>query len=287
MAEFLVIGAVALDRPIRLNGPISPGARLQGRTLEGALSGRLGGGAANAGVALVRAGHRVRLAAFVAADADGDTALATAQAEGLDTSLVHRRVGASPKTLVLIDPAGERSIVHLDADFAGLPQLSVPDAIVATDGLYVRGPYPGAELWAQACRGPVVAHWPAGRFKGPCDVLVASADDCNASDLAAPFAAGLAQVGARLQWLVLTCGPGEVTAYGPTRSVRVVPQPARVVDATGAGDVFAAGLLEALGAGAGIEAALAHACEWGALAVGLEGSAPTGGHFPAFRPVSP
>jgi sugar/nucleoside kinase (ribokinase family) len=292
LAHFQVIGALALDRPVWLSGPVSPGARLRGRTQDGALAGRLGGGAANAGAALARAGHRVALAGFVGADVDGDAALAAARAAGLDTALVGRRAGASPTTLILIDPAGERTVLHLDADLAaGLPDLPPPDEGVGegggADGLYVRGPYPGAELWAQACRGPVVAHWPAGRFEGPCDVLVASAEDCSASDLADPFAAGRAQVGDRLQWMVVTQGAGEVVAHGGSRSVRVTPPAVSVVDATGAGDAFAAGLLEALVAGADIEAAVRQACAWGAVAIGVDGSAPLDGDFPAFRPGLP
>jgi sugar/nucleoside kinase (ribokinase family) len=285
LADFLVIGALALDRPIWLSGPPSPGVRLRGRTREGALAGRLGGGGANAGVALARAGHGVALAAFVGEDADGDAAVAAAQAAGLDTTRVGRRPGGAGVTLILIDPAGERVVLGLDAQPATPPPLAPPDATF--DGLYVRAPYPGADAWAQACRGPVVAHWPAGDFAGPCDVLVASADDCSAAELAAPFAAGLAQVGDRLKWMVVTQGAGDVVAYDGARSVQVTPPSARAVDATGAGDVFAAGLLEALAAGAKIEAALRHACRWGAVAVGLASSAPLAGAFPAFRRASP
>lgn len=287
MADFVVIGALALDRPVWLNGPLSPGARVRGRTLQGALAGRLGGGGANAGVALARAGHRVALAAFVGADADGDSAIAAAQAAGLDTARVQRRARGAGATLILIDPSGERIVLGLDFETSAPPHLPSPGEDAACDGLYVRGPYPGAGAWAQACRGPVVAHWPAGTFGGPCDVLVASADDCAARDLADPFAAGRAQVGARLEWMVVTHGAGDVVACGGARSIRVTPPPARVVDATGAGDVFAAGLLEALVAGADIEAALRHACVWGAVAVGLDSSAPLTGDFPAFRPASP
>ncbi len=150
-------------------------------------------------------------------------------------------------------------------------------------GLFVRAPYPGAEAWAAACRGPVVAHWPAGGFAGPCDVLVASMDDCDAATLADPFAAGRAQVGEQLQWMVLTRGGHGVTAHNGERVLRATPPPAQVVDATGAGDCFAAGLLEALSAGADMRSALAHACAWGAVAVGLDASAPLTGAFPAFR----
>jgi site-specific DNA-methyltransferase (adenine-specific) len=285
--DFLVIGAVALDRPVRLDRPLAPGGRLQGRSLDGALAGRLGGGGANAGVALARAGHRVALAGFVADDAEGQAALAAAQAAGLDVTRVGRRAGDSRTTLILIDPLGERVVLGLDAPSVPPPQLDPPGAGESFDGLYVRAAFPGADAWTRACRGPVIAHWPAGNFAGPCDVLVASADDCAAADLADPFAAARAQVGDRLKWMVVTHGAGEVAAHDGARSVRVTPPAARVVDSTGAGDAFAAGLLEALAAGAGIEDALRHACAWGAVAVGLDSSAPLGGDFPAFRRASP
>ena len=222
MADFLVIGAVALDRPVWLSGPLSPGVRLRGRTKEGAFAGRLGGGGANAGVALSRAGHNVALAAFVGEGADGDAALAAAQAAGLDTTRVRRRGGAGV-TLLLIDPDGERAVLGMDVDAVALPHLPPPLGGAVFDGLYVRSPYPGASAWGEACRGPVVAHWPAGDFAGPCDVLVASADDCSAGDRTDPFAAGRAQVGARLGWMVMTHGSGDVVAYDGSRSISVTP----------------------------------------------------------------
>lgn len=286
MAKLVVIGALALDRPVKLNGPPTPGARLMGQSLDGALGGRLGGGGGNAGVALVRAGHEVQLAAVVADDADGRHAAALAEAAGLDVSLVQRRPGASRQTLIFVDPAGERLVLSLDPGPLVMPNLPPPlDQPFA--GLYVRAPYGGAAAWAEACRGPIVAHWPCPGFAGPCDVLVASADDCDAATLADPFAAGRAQVGDRLSAFVMTHGLDAVVAYGAEGEVSVQPKPATVRDATGAGDVFAAGLLEALAAGAEIEPALVQACAWGAVAVGLESSAPIDGVFAGFRPGAP
>ncbi len=283
MARLVVIGALALDRPIRLNGCPKPGARLIGRSLEGDLAGQLGGGGANAGVALVRAGHHVRLSSIIASDAEGDQALALAKAAELDVSLVQRRPGLSRTTLILVDPNGERLVLHLDPEPVVLSPLPPPDDEVI-DGLYLRAPYPGAQAWAEACTGPVIAHWPGPGFHGPCDIVVASADDCDAATRADPLAAGQAVFGNRLSAFVMTHGAEMVVAHLQGRSIEVTPSPATVVDATGAGDVFAAGLLDAMVGGADLERALKHACAWGAIAVRIEGSAPVTG---AFRPIVP
>ena len=101
-----------------------------------------------------------------------------------------------------------------------------------------------------------------------------------------PLAAGRAQVGERLTAFVVTHGSGPMLAYGDAGCLQVLPKPALAVDTTGAGDVFAAGVLDALAAGAELEAALTHAAGWGAIAVGLASSAPTTGAFAPFRPAS-
>lgn len=63
-----------------------------------------------------------------------------------------------------------------------------------------------------------------------------------------------------------------ITAAGTT--VRVESVPASVVDPTGAGDAFAAGLLTAWLAGTGPAAALAAGARLGARAVGMVGARP-------------
>ncbi len=129
MPTLLIIGALALDRPIRLDGPLRAGGRLRARSLDGALAGRLGGGAANAGCALLAAGHAVRVASVLADDADGARTRALAQAAGLDLTLVRSRSGATPQTLVLIEPTGERTIIGLDGSMSTRVWGVAPDRL--------------------------------------------------------------------------------------------------------------------------------------------------------------
>jgi sugar/nucleoside kinase (ribokinase family) len=280
MPTLLIIGALALDRPIRLGGPLRSGGRLRAQSLDGALEARLGGGAANAGCALLAAGHRVLVASALANDADGNRARSLALAAGLDLGLVHVRPGTSARTFVLVEPTGERTIIGLDgAAPAAPPTLDPPSRYrgPAPDGVFIRAAYGGAADWARLSTGPVILHWPSPAYAGEADVVVASADDLPKGAAEAPFAAVAAHLGDRLSWVVVTHGAAGAIGHGRDGSRLAAQSPPVVArDATGAGDVFAAGLLDALVAGAPMGQALAHACGWGAAAAVLDSSAPVG-----------
>jgi sugar/nucleoside kinase (ribokinase family) len=290
MPILLVIGALALDRPIRLTGSLRAGARLRAQSLNGALEGRLGGGAANAGCALLAAGHTVLIASVVADDDDAKRATALARAAGLDVGRVRARPGSSARTLVLVEPTGERTIIGLDLVPPEVrPPLDLPDRHRGPrpEGVFIRAAYGGAADWARLSPGPVILHWPTGGYDGEADVVVASAEDLPPGLSEAPFAAAGGDFGARLRWIVVTHGAAGAVAHGRDGAciaVRAAPVAAR--DATGAGDVFAAGLLDALVAGAAMEQALAHACAWGAAAAQLDCSAPVSAPPGAFPPWS-
>lgn len=288
MQPLLVIGALALDRPIRLGGPLRSGGRLRAQSLGGALEGRLGGGAANAGCALKAAGHAVQVASIVADDADGRQVRALAQATGLDLAFVRARPGVSARTLVLIEPSGERTIIGLDVVLpTDPPALDPPPQPLdqPPGGVFVRSSFGGAADWARLSKGPVILHWPSPGYDGEADVVVASADDLAEAPAGGPFAtAAAARLGERLGWIVVTHGAAGAVAHGRDGArIAAQPPPVTVRDATGAGDVFAAGLLDALAAGAPMDMALAHACAWGAIATTLDGSAPVGAPTGAFR----
>jgi sugar/nucleoside kinase (ribokinase family) len=288
MSTLLIIGAVALDRPIRLDAPLRSGGRLRARSLDGSLEGRLGGGGANAGCALLAAGHAVVIGSLVADDAEGQRVRAAAEAAGLDLALTGVRPGVSGRTLVLVEPDGERTIIGLDGSMPNVrPAIDLPSdhPTLLPDGLFIRSAFGGAAEWARLTEGPVVVHWPTYGYDGEADVVVASADDLPADQAEAPFAAVADRIGPRLDWVVVTYGAEGAIAHGRdgARIAARVP-PVVALDATGAGDVFAAGVLEALVAGAAMDQALVHGCAWGAAAAGLDSSAPVGAPLGTFRP---
>ncbi|MDZ4136408.1 MAG: carbohydrate kinase family protein, partial [Paracoccaceae bacterium] len=108
MARVLVTGNINRDRTIRLEAPL-PGCRIRGYDMGYAL----GGAAANTGLALARGGHEVVIASGLGQGPEGDDMLALLRAAGVDVSHVQRLNSPPAEPLILIEPSGERTIIHL------------------------------------------------------------------------------------------------------------------------------------------------------------------------------
>lgn len=273
MARIVVVGNVASDEVVRLSERCREGAHLNG--VQAGV--RLGGGGANTAVALAAAGHDVVLVTCVGDDEAGEWQRGQLTAAGVDTSSIVRVPGPSTRSILLVDPDGERTIVNLGRAVEPAPPRRLLD--LAADLVYVRTRVAGLApmLVAKAAECSVVAHVPPllpGIF--PAHVVVASASDLDDTVKAAPLAAARAVAGHLLRWMVLTDGAAGVAATsveGETLSVaapKVVP-----VDSTGAGDSFAAGLCHVLALGGSMADALAHGVRWGAAKVAQDGSALT------------
>lgn len=269
MARLLVAGAINHDRFVRVDR-LTTGARIRGEDLGLAV----GGAAANTGRALARAGHEVTLASALGAGPRGDAMLAELAALGLDTGRVARPGVAVAEPMILLDAEGERTILFIGrgetrAWHRGLDPARFDEP---WDGIYIGAVAPGIDTLAQAHLGrcPVVAQWSSGMVPPPAEVLAASHDAVGAdATLPDPDAQGLPR------WLVVTEGPAGARALardGQRLRHPALPVP-QVVDTTGAGDVYAAGLLHALVAGQGIAAGMALGAELAALQVGVVGAA--------------
>ncbi len=77
-----------------------------------------------------------------------------------------------------------------------------------------------------------------------------------------------------LEWTVVTRGPEGAAAYGDGIRLEEKASVVRAADSTGAGDVFAAGLVHALAAGRDMRSALGTAVAWGSASVRYEGTVP-------------
>ena len=203
LARIVVVGSVAQDDVVTLRQPLRAGCHLDAAGAEL----RLGGGGANTAIPLRHAGHDVVLVAPVGADAVAEWLLAKLQAAGIDVSAVSRVPGDSTRSLVLVDPGGERTIVNLHrCRETGPPQRL---ASLEADAVYVRSRDLDvtALLAEAAARSLVVAHVPpleAG--SRPAHVLVGSESDLPPAFLADPWAAGREIAGLALRLVVVTRG---------------------------------------------------------------------------------
>jgi sugar/nucleoside kinase (ribokinase family) len=268
--EILVLGNINADWVVRLDEPVARGIETTGEDLGL----RPGGAAANAASALAVAGNRVRLAGFIGDDETGDRLLRllAEDGRGWDLSGIVRLAGATPACLILIDPGGERVIVGLYRDRATpcWPKLEVSGLACAY----------AASRWAlpaglvarlQASGVPIVSQWRGGSTVREAGVLVASEDELPARVASDPWQGALAD-GLRPQWLVVTQGARGAWATDGKERLFCPAAPAEVVDATGAGDAFAGGLVHGLARRWPMAACLALACDWGARAVAHDGS---------------
>lgn len=259
MASIVVIGSVARDDVVRLVEPLTPGAHLNGVSAGS----RLGGGGANTAVTLAAAGHRVALLAAVGRDADGEWLLAELGAAGVDTSGIARVRRPTTRSLVFVDPSGERTIANLGRCEEDAPPYRLQD--LAADAVFVRSRRHdlGPLLAAKTETSLVVAHVPpVDPGSRPAQIVVASRSDLGhaTADL---WALGREVAGERLRWFVLTSGPDGACAISRESTLAAPAEAVATVDTTGAGDAFAAGLVHALVGGCPMSEALAVALRFG------------------------
>jgi sugar/nucleoside kinase (ribokinase family) len=270
VASILVIGSVSWDEVVRLDAPLRAGSHNGGHWLGR----RIGGGAANTAMALARAGNRAIVVSAVGADAEGGRLVTALAGLGVEVGGIDQGATETTRSLVLLDGSGERTVVNLAR--ARVP-LAADLAEQPADCCYARSADPALTpvLAGRLEQGTVIAHVPPlAAGSRPAHVLVGSASDLDGAFLAAPFEAGRHVAGAALRWVVVTAGAEGAVAYGD--GIRLPQQAARVevVDSTGAGDVFAAGLAHAFAAGADMRSALRTAVAWGTASVRYEGTVP-------------
>ncbi|KHT62178.1 ribokinase [Photobacterium gaetbulicola] len=297
MANVMLVANLNCDRVLQLKESLQAGGRHHYQDFGR----RLGGGGANTGLALVYAGHHVALVSQVGRDETADWLLAEASLKGLNCSLLQRNDIVTPELMLLMTPDGERTIIRPERPAFSLGPA--PD-FSTWDGIYINSSAEGIEQWAISALAQgdgghgsnkksvlVVAQLPKSLCRRPCQVLITSRSDLeshllstgNSSSMKeiAPFNYAQTVAGKSLEYFIVTDGERGATAYSESGQEYVPAVETEVVDTTGAGDAYAAGVIHGLLAKQTIAEAMAVAAKWAAIAVATPSSVP-GDEFKAF-----
>jgi ribokinase len=245
-----------------------------------------GGKGANQAVAAARAGGDCTFLGAIGSDSFGVTINARLTAAGVDTSDVRTSYGESGVAVIMVDHAGENSIVvspGANSTFVGL----TPDehnVIAGGDVLLCQQEIPVDTVIAAARAAKragirVILNAAPARKNPP--ELFAAIDLLVVNESEAAFIAGSPDrnIDALLDLVprvVLTLGgDGAWFADRDGRSERVPPFPVEVVDSTGAGDAFTGALAVAWGEGRDLVDAVRWASAAGAVCVGTVGAFPS------------
>ncbi len=269
MANILLIANLNCDRLLLLNKPLEAGGRHHYQ--DGGQ--RLGGGGANTGIGLVWAGHEVALVSQVGRDKIGDWLLAEAGMMGIDCRMMQRYPQNTCEMLLMMTPDGERTIIRPERPAFELPKQ--PNWSY-WDALYINSSTIGADIWASAAvtSSLVIAQLAKDDRLRPCHYLIASATDFTGRTELSPWEYALSIAGNELRGFIVTQGALGAVLYQADNTVQVAAKKAEVVDTTGAGDAYAAGLIHGLLQDFTVVDAMQEGARWAAFAVATQSSIP-------------
>ncbi|MBA3677374.1 MAG: adenosine kinase [Sphingosinicella sp.] len=238
-----------------------------------------GGSAANTVAGMAAMGARCAFVGQVAADQLGEVFTHDLRAAGVDFD-IPARVGEPPtgRVLILVTPDGQRTMNTFLGASHYLPVAALDDGLIAAGAiLYLEGYMWDPEEPRAAMRSAILTARQAGRrvaftlsavfvidryrtdFQaliddGLIDILFANEEEIMALTEAADYEAAVAAVQDKVPLLVVTRSEKGAIAIHNGERVSVPAEPVeKVVDTTGAGDLFAAGFLTGQAQGRSVE----------------------------------
>jgi ribokinase len=289
VSRIVVVGDVMVDVVTRLSAPLAPGS-----DAPAVIRFHGGGSAANTAAWLARAGTEPVLVGRVGDDERGRGARDELRAAVVDFTLAVDPELPTGTCIVLVGPDGERTMAPDAGANDALTDIDLPDELLASaDHLHVAGyallrsgsrPAARAAISRALERGISVSVDPSSAALLSPEFL----DHAHGAGLLLPNAEearmlsgeddperAARALAARFREVVVTLGAEGALWTDGRETVRrdAVPVEA-VVDSTGAGDAFAAGLLAARLDGAGPDEALAAGARLAARAVAQAGGRP-------------
>lgn len=272
--DVVAVGGAMVDRYYRLTNLPEP----DGGSFAREAWHSMGGAASNVACAASRLDRSVGMVTRLGTDAEGngygwaDAVEADLEARGVDTARVRRGTETGTYSLVLLGPGGDRMVVTGGESVRSLrlksgdwPSLRGADAVVTN--AYAPDPVVADLVAAREAgdvarlafdlSGPLPELAGRGTTPGTVDDAVAAADLFVAGEVAlrsycehhgrdpAPEAAAAFLRSAGVRRAALTRGEAGATLVTPDRTVQVDAFEVEDVDATGAGDAFVAGLVDA------------------------------------------
>jgi sugar/nucleoside kinase (ribokinase family) len=234
-----------------------------------------GGSAANTLAGLAGLGHKTAFVGQVADDQLGDVFARDIRATGIDFT-VPAMAGDTPtaRCLIIVTPDGQRTMNTFLGAAQYLPEAALDRAkIEASEWLYLEGYLWNAPESRAAMTGAIAVAKNAGRKvaltlsdafvvdghrdeffalmdEGSLDLLFANDTEVRSMMQTEDTEAAVKALAARVPMLVCTHGAAGAEAHRGTEHARVAAEPVdSVVDTTGAGDLFAAGVFAGLAEG--------------------------------------
>jgi len=281
VSRIAVVGDAALDVLARAGTLPAPGG-----DVRASIAIRPGGAGANTAAWLAALGADPVLIARIGADTAGEQVRGHLAAAGVGTALVTDHVAPTATVVVLVDGAGQRAML---ADRGATGRLAPADIAVPAGARHLH--LSGYVLLDRSSRAAGQAALAAARAAGLTTSVDPQAaalltdpagflDQVRGVDLLLPSAGELAALGgadaalAAVRAVAVTDGPRGAAWLDRAGKVEVPGRTTEVVDTTGAGDAFDAGVLVAWTGGASPAEALAAGVAAGTRAVGAAGAWP-------------